>query len=93
MLSWQDALKEVRFPDVDPAETPEDGGQMSFGAGEFLDLYSEAKWHAVATCFFIDTAHNVIDYVQKIFQILKPGGLWVGTKTVVPWLNRIISDQ
>ena len=50
---------------------------MSFGAGEFLELYIEEKWNAVATCFFIDTAHNVIEYVEKIFKILKPGGLWV----------------
>jgi len=77
LLSWQDALKEVRFPDIDPTVTPEEGGQMSFGAGEFLELYFEEKWNAVATCFFIDTAHNVIEYVEKIFKILKPGGLWI----------------
>ena len=31
----------------------------------------------VATCFFIDTAHNIVEYLQTIYAILKKGGLWV----------------
>jgi carnosine N-methyltransferase len=31
----------------------------------------------VATCFFIDTANNIIKYIKTIWDILKPGGLWV----------------
>lgn len=31
----------------------------------------------MVTCFFIDTAHNVIDYVEKIWTILKPNGYWI----------------
>jgi carnosine N-methyltransferase len=31
----------------------------------------------VATCFFIDTAHNVVEYLQTIYAILKKGGIWV----------------
>lgn len=34
-------------------------------------------WDCIATCFFIDTAHNVIDYVETIWNILKPGGVWI----------------
>ncbi len=34
-------------------------------------------WHSVVTCFFIDTAHNVCEYVECINKILKVGGLWV----------------
>jgi carnosine N-methyltransferase len=34
-------------------------------------------WDCVVTCFFIDTAHNVIDYLICINKILKVGGLWV----------------
>ena len=35
------------------------------------------EWDCVATCFFIDTAHNVIEYLEKIYHILKPGGYWI----------------
>ena len=29
------------------------------------------------TVFFIDTAHNIIDYIETISKILKPGGVWI----------------
>lgn len=38
----------------------------------FLD-----DWDCIATCFFIDTAHNIIEYVERLWKILKPGGIWV----------------
>lgn len=31
----------------------------------------------VATCFFIDTAHNVVEYLEIIHACLRPGGYWV----------------
>ena len=30
-------------------------------------------WDAVVTCFFIDTAHNVMEYIEIILRILKDG--------------------
>ena len=35
------------------------------------------SWDCVVTCFFIDTAHNLCEYLECINKILKPGGLWV----------------
>ena len=32
-------------------------------------------WDAVVTCFFIDTAHNIVEYIEIISQILKDGGV------------------
>lgn len=32
-------------------------------------------WDAVVTCFFIDTAHNVVEYIEIISRILKDGGV------------------
>lgn len=29
------------------------------------------------TCFFIDTAPNIIDYIDCIWQLLEPGGVWI----------------
>lgn len=40
-------------------------------------LFGSESWDCVATCFFIDTAHNVIEYVETIWKILKPGGVWI----------------
>lgn len=35
------------------------------------------EFNGVATCFFLDTAHNIFDYVDTIFCTLKKGGIWV----------------
>jgi acetolactate synthase regulatory subunit len=45
-----------------------------FNSYRFLSLDS---WDCVATCFFIDTANNIIDYIETIYKILKPGGIWI----------------
>ena len=31
----------------------------------------------MATVFFIDTAPNVIAYIETIHRVLKPGGVWI----------------
>lgn len=57
------------------------GGAMSMCAGDFVEVYGAPEqtnqWDAVATCFFIDTAHNVVEYLSIIARCLKPGGVWV----------------
>jgi carnosine N-methyltransferase len=51
---------------------------MSMCAGDFVEVYGApdqaGQWDAVATCFFIDTAHNVVEYLEIIARCLKPGG-------------------
>ncbi|XP_013185581.1 carnosine N-methyltransferase [Amyelois transitella] len=70
-------LLEARFPDVTPsAESP--GRHFSMTAGDFLKVYTEPdEWHCVATCFFIDCAPNVIEFIERIYSILQPGGYWI----------------
>jgi hypothetical protein len=34
-----------------------------------------AAWDAVVTCFFLDTAHNIVEYIEIISKILKDGGV------------------
>ena len=46
------------------------------------------SWNCVATVFFIDTAHNVIDYIEAIYKILQPGGCWINLGIVAHTLNR-----
>lgn len=45
-------------------------------AAEFRQTNSKS-FDVVATCFFIDTAHNVIDYLKTIHHCLKDDGVWV----------------
>ncbi|KAL2651652.1 hypothetical protein R1flu_019780 [Riccia fluitans] len=79
-ISDKDQLRPVRFPDLHPASAEITDG-FSMCAGDFVEVYrhpdQRETWDAVVTCFFIDTAHNVLDYVEIIASILKPGGIWV----------------
>ncbi|XP_010557022.1 PREDICTED: carnosine N-methyltransferase-like isoform X2 [Tarenaya hassleriana] len=54
---------------------------FSMCGGEFVEVYKdpsqEGMWDAVVTCFFIDTAHNVIEYIEIISKVLKDGGVWI----------------
>ncbi|XP_066567242.1 carnosine N-methyltransferase isoform X1 [Amia ocellicauda] len=72
-----DQIRPVYFPDVNPQSLPANS-DFSMVAGDFQEVYTEPNsWDCVATCFFIDTAHNVIDYIETIWNILKPGGTWI----------------
>ena len=76
-VSAQHQLQAIRIPDILSQGVP-DGASMSMSAGEFLDVYVEKEeWDVVVTCFFLDTAHNIIEYIRRIQRILKPGGRWV----------------
>ena len=52
---------------------------LSMCAGEFLEVYKDdvGCWDAVVTCFFLDTAPNVIEYIEAIERLLRPGGVWI----------------
>lgn len=77
VVSPQHQLTPVSFPDVNPSDLPS-SAQLTMAAGDFLEIYTEANtWDCVATCFFIDCASNIVSFLQAIFNILKPGGMWV----------------
>ncbi|XP_068594712.1 carnosine N-methyltransferase [Brachionichthys hirsutus] len=72
-----DQTRPIRFPDINPQSLPQHA-DFSMVAGDFVEVYREAdSWDCVATCFFIDTAHNVMEYMETIWKVLKPGGVWI----------------
>jgi len=79
-LSSKDQLRMISFPDLDPNTLPEDA-KFSMAAGDFLEVYSSPEYFSshdcVVTCFFLDCAHNIIQFVQTIHRILKQGGTWL----------------
>jgi carnosine N-methyltransferase len=67
-------LCKVNIPDVDTFDLPPTA-QFSMAAGDFLEVYTEeAQWDCIASCFFLDTARNIVVYLEQMFHILKPGG-------------------
>lgn len=88
LVDRSDQFAEVAIPDLCAyeaiAELEEQNlsfGELSMVAGEFTEVYSKPhqkkKWSAVATCFFIDTAQNIIEYLEIMYELLQPGGYWV----------------
>lgn len=75
----EDAFEAYRIPDVNPAEFIGPAHDFSMVAGEFVEVYKKQleEWDSVITCFFIDTANNIIDYIETIHNILKIGGVWI----------------
>ena len=74
-------FKKILIPDVNLAEelSKTDTGEMSMVAGEFCRVYKDKInfFDSIVTCYFIDTANNIIQYIETIHNILKVGGLWI----------------
>ncbi|KKK19356.1 hypothetical protein AOCH_006281 [Aspergillus ochraceoroseus] len=89
LLSREQQLRKVMIPDVHPGATMLEAqanstmpfGSMSMSAADFVVLYSNPSnrevFDAVTTVFFIDTAPNLIRYIETIRHCLKPRGLWI----------------
>ncbi|XP_071704262.1 uncharacterized protein [Rutidosis leptorrhynchoides] len=79
-LSDADQLRPVSVPDIHPAGAGITEG-FSMCGGDFVEVYNDPSqvgaWDAVVTCFFLDTAHNIVEYIEIISRILKDGGVWI----------------
>ncbi|KAK9237365.1 N2227-like protein-domain-containing protein [Lipomyces kononenkoae] len=79
-------LRAIRIPDKCPATFhTSTATNFSFTAGSFTDIYSKVqdeadRWDVITTVFFLDTAHNVLEYIDVIYQALKNSegtGYWI----------------
>jgi len=77
-------LASVQVPDVQAGNElakVSNIGEMSMSASDFLCLYGQKdqqeKFDAVAAVFFLDTAPNVVRYLETIRNCLKTGGLLI----------------
>ncbi|EPS70440.1 hypothetical protein M569_04321, partial [Genlisea aurea] len=79
-FSDNDQLRPVPIPDIHPASAGITEG-FSMCGGDFVEVYNDPSqmgaWDAVVTCFFIDTAHNIVEYIETISRVVKDGGVWV----------------
>lgn len=88
--SRENQLQKVMIPDTHPAsallKTAQDHEvpgfhRMSMTAADFCVYYrgedQKDAFDAVATVFFIDTAPNLILYIETIRNCLRSGGIWV----------------
>ncbi|KAJ3907639.1 N2227-domain-containing protein [Lentinula edodes] len=93
-------LRPITIPDVYP--TLPSGSVFSLVAGDFEEIYGGESdpnepqaglWDAVMTCFFIDTAKNIVNYLRIIHKILAPGGVWINLGPLLwHWENNHTND-
>lgn len=72
---------EVPSPLPCPAARME-GRHFTMTMGDMVEIYKEGgqghrKFDCVVTCFFIDTADDLISYIKTIDQLLEEGGVWI----------------
>lgn len=92
-LKFENQLRAVEFPDVCPQEFADRLSNFSMVAGDFLEVYNEeSTFDCIVTCFFIDTAHNIIDYVEKIWTLLKEGGFWINLGPLLYHYSKIAGE-
>lgn len=90
VISRSHQLRSMKIPDVHPATELERASvstpthafeRMSMTASDFVSHYGSEDCHEVfdivASVFFIDTAPNIIRYMEVVHNCLKPGGVWV----------------
>ncbi|PSN74229.1 methyltransferas-like protein [Corynespora cassiicola Philippines] len=88
-MNREDQFRTFQIPDVHPgtellssteSKVPA-SERMSMATGDFCLLYSQPEsresFDAVATVFFIDTAPNIIRYIETVKNCLKPNGIWI----------------
>lgn len=90
LVNRESQMRMVKIPDVHPgtelgnaSDNPESHpcGRMDMTAADFIVLYGDENhrdiFDAVITVFFIDTAPNVLRYIEVISHCLKRGGIWI----------------
>ena len=75
-LSEDAVFRKFSFPDENI--NLEGKGKIKLQGGDFTKLYNDKEvYDCVITCFFIDTAKNVLEYIDIIEKVLKKGGIWI----------------
>ncbi|KAA8903169.1 putative trehalase [Sphaerosporella brunnea] len=75
--SNESMLRAATFPEVLPQRDVLN--RLRLIEGDFVKAFlplEESGFDAVVTLFFIDTARNIVDYLETIHKVLKPGGIW-----------------
>ncbi|RSH82127.1 hypothetical protein EHS25_006060 [Saitozyma podzolica] len=62
-------FEEVYGPEHWEAGTPAEGDEEGQG--------QRGRWGGVVTCFFMDCARNVLNYLRIIHTLLEDGGIWI----------------
>ncbi|KRX19350.1 UPF0586 protein C9orf41 -like protein [Trichinella nelsoni] len=71
-------IQSVTVPDVRP-DLIRNGKQCNLVAGDFLNLYVDEHetYDIICTVRYINHPKKIRDYVEKVYDLLKPGAVWI----------------
>ncbi|KAL2008233.1 hypothetical protein VTN00DRAFT_8215 [Thermoascus crustaceus] len=83
--STADLKRPITFPDSVPVpvntSSSSSPSSVLLVEGDFTTIFSSpddvGKYDAIITLFFIDTARNLLSYLETIHRLLRPGGTWI----------------
>ena len=74
----------ISYPDIEVSIGSDRG--FSYTIGDFIHTYATQQHHgqhsSIVTCFFIDTATNIYEYLAVIRSVLCSGGVWINVGPV-----------
>jgi carnosine N-methyltransferase len=91
--STSDMMREVSFPDA-----PVNSTAVLLVEGDFTRAFDGQKGHydALVTHFFIDTARNLLAYLDTTYASLRKGGYWVNFGPLLygtgPWVQLSLEE-
>ena len=69
------------FPDenINEVMNSPNFGEINIIPGDFVKNYKNIKnyYDGVVTSFFLDTANNIIEFIEIIYNIIKKEGIWI----------------
>lgn len=89
----EDMQRAATFPDVSISKS-----SLVMVEGDFSTAFATQKNHYdfVVTHFFIDTARNLMDYLETIHDVLKSGAYWINTGPLLygtgPWVQLSLDE-
>ncbi|KAL2399720.1 hypothetical protein ABEF95_001788 [Exophiala dermatitidis] len=72
--STADMTRAISFPDISVRAS-----SVVHIEGDFVNIFHTAnrQYDTVVTLLFTDTAANIMNYLETIYSVLKPGGIWI----------------
>ena len=84
------------FPDENIYETMNDinFGKINIVPGDFVQSYKNKNnlYDGVVTSFFIDTANNIIEFIEIIYNILNKDGIWINVGPLLYHFHEIQNE-
>ncbi|KAK6840329.1 hypothetical protein PG995_016083 [Apiospora arundinis] len=105
-----DLKRQVQFPEPQQPDADADAAAVLINdpsrvllvEGDFTTVFSsspdeeEQKYDVIVTYFFLDTARNLLNYLDTISRLLRPGGHWLNLGPLLygtgPWVQLSLDE-